>query len=149
MQHKTVTRTDACLRSDRSVTWLPDIYVICVSYFPLNFYFGGLKLRRHLFFASIAKFIDTLNNHRQQDLSAVANSSSVNQDVIRVLWKPKLYYRVHKSPPLLPVPSQTIHCTPSHHISLRAISTLSYLRKIFKVVCSCMYHLSHTCYTLR
>jgi len=55
-----------------------------------------------------------------------ANSHSASHDISQPLWKPKVYYRVHKSSP--PVPNLTatcIHSTSFHNISLRSILILS------------------------
>jgi len=50
-----------------------------------------------------------------------AYSHSASQEIPGLLSNQKVYYRVHKSPPLVPILSRCIQSTPLYPISLRSI----------------------------
>jgi len=86
-----------------------------------------------------------------------ANIQSVNREIPRILWKPKVCYRVHKSPPLFPTLRQMhpVHNLPPYfpdincNIIFPSTSMSSKWSLPFRFSnqnIACISHLSHPCY---
>jgi hypothetical protein len=55
-----------------------------------------------------------------------AHVSSATQEILRILWSPKVYYGVHNSQPPVPVLSKIDPVHAPHPASLRSILILSF-----------------------
>jgi len=83
----------------------------------------------------------------EQSSSWEADGHSASQQIPRLLWNPRAHYRVHESPPLVPILSQlhllhTVSCFPS--MSRSSEWSLSFRLSDQNLVC--ISHRVHACY---
>jgi hypothetical protein len=61
-----------------------------------------------------------LTHYKEQSLSSEANWFSASQEILRILWNPKVHYRIHKCPPAVIILSQINpgHASTSHLLKI-------------------------------
>jgi len=67
-----------------------------------------------------------VTNSMEQIPSGEANSDSASRETSRLLWNPKVHYRVHRSPPLVFILSQMlpVHTFPPNYLKIRSNTIL-------------------------
>jgi hypothetical protein len=74
----------------------------------------------------MSSHLHILTYSMQQSPSWEANWFSASQEIPRVLWNPKVHYRIHKCPPPVPILSQfdPVHTSTTHfRISILMLSS--------------------------
>jgi hypothetical protein len=63
----------------------------------------------------------TLTHSMEQSPFWEANVFAASQEIPRILWNPKVYYRIHKCPLIVPILSQLnpVHIPTSHFLKIR------------------------------
>jgi hypothetical protein len=93
----------------RSIKYVTQMLTFCAKIFPL-------LRHRPLFELSADIFTYLLTYFIEQSPSWEANRFAASQEISRILWNPKVHYRIQKFP--LPVPTRT-QLNPVHtHILL-------------------------------
>jgi hypothetical protein len=88
-------------------------------------------------FAEISLHTQYIHNFMEQSPSWEDNSRSARQEILHLFWNPKVYYRVHKNPPLDPTMNQMnpihtiLHYFHNIHFNIILPSTLGHPSGLF------------------
>jgi hypothetical protein len=61
-----------------------------------------------------------ISNHKKENPSWEANTSSASQEILRILWNSNVHYYIHNPPPPSPLPSQInpVQASPTNFFSI-------------------------------
>ena len=107
-------------------------------------------------FYILSQVLSFLSCSMQQSRSREANPFSASQEIPRILWNPKVHYRIHKCPPPVPILTQInpVHAPTSHFLKTHLNVFLSptpgsskwFLPQVFPPNPVCTARLFHACY---
>ena len=92
---------------------------------PSNLFHSESLQRETYPFQSFLPYL--LTHSMEQSPSWEANRFSASQEIPRILWNPKVHYRIHKCPPPVAILSQTdpVHISTSHFLKIHLNIILS------------------------
>jgi len=90
-----------------------------------------MKFMQNYFFAH---FLNCKIYSMEQSSSSKVNSSFTCQECTRISWNPKIHYRVHKSPSLVPILNQisSVHNLQSYFLKIHFNITLPPMPRLCK-----------------